>query len=881
MIPFQCLTVEGKSIWEKAIDCEKRKSIIYSWESIGKIKEFQTPSSKYLTESDIYTFETIIFKHFHDQFSNYGLGNTKSYNNLIKVRLKKFVNKIPDIRSEGYSAKSMKMILLRFSNIGTHIKRLENVAEKCINNPHFYGLTGVAFGRSLDCFTSFIRTSILVRIEKSIINDDQIKIIQLYHLMDETSIILEIIARFCKCDVSEQHLLLLPEIQQEQWMDQGFYLPFGNDILSEIYNFIELIDISGSLFLKSVFLAFLEQSSCPFFEMLSSWLGINTSSNDNINNDNDNNNYSLLSEILGDQYCDPYDILEAGKSLRLLRDCYPNHALCYLGMKSHDQKSNTTSSTLWSVNLKWIFTQGEIDDMHDHLRNYLKDKTFEILAQQKQRKIDHLPINKTNSLFQKQQLNQQQHHNHHQCHFNSNSNPINHSKVEKKGSNNYTSKTLVFDIISNKENPTITLIEHFIETQSSQKSYKQYVPPLGVIKDLVIRHTLLSYCQLLNSSILSVFFQEYNLCAHFKVLKDFMLMGNGKFVQGLNDALFSDNVDYGEKFYDTNYSSLLQSPINAWAKVNNLDDLLMFSIKKSDDYESCNDPHVEALDFLQLEYKPPYPVNIIISSNVLDNYYKKIFTLLLRILRMGSVVRHIFKLSHNRYLYYDDANNDYNDSKLIHIFCFRSQQFIAALNDYVFDIVISSTWSTLMKRLNKIAKASKFESPQSPQSHKEFCENVNMDIDANNEELTSKINPDSDIYVNNNDDDDDDDNGVSSISNSEYAIKDLESLRSYHEHILDCILFQCFLKEDQEHIIKDLNEILSVILSFARTLRHRRFRNYSEQQKQEYWSTINSLYEKFILYTSNFVNTLKSLDEKGTRYSDFYFQLLVSKIARN
>ncbi|CAJ0755538.1 2719_t:CDS:2 [Entrophospora sp. SA101] len=86
---------------------------------------------------------------------------------------------------------------------------------------------------------------------------------------------------------------------------------------------------------------------------------------------------------------------------------------------------------------------------------------------------------------------------------------------------------------------------------------------------------------------------------------------------------------------------------------------------------------------------------------------------------------------------------------------------------------------------------------------------------------------------------------------------------------------------DQEHIIKDLNEILSVILSFARTLRHRRFRNYSEQQKQEYWSTINSLYEKFILYTSNFVNTLKSLDEKGTRYSDFYFQLLVSKIARN
>ncbi|CAJ0837079.1 22064_t:CDS:2 [Entrophospora sp. SA101] len=143
----------------------------------------------------------------------------------------------------------------------------------------------------------------------------------------------------------------------------------------------------------------------------------------------------------------------------------------------------------------------------------------------------------------------------------------------------------------------------------------------------------------------------------------------------------------------------------------------------------------------------------------------------------------------------------HGDLRCENILC-KKKQKIGDNNDQVDIVIIDFDWA-----------ASKFESPQSPQSHKEFCENDNMDIDANNEELTSKINPDSDIY-------------------------------------------------DQEHIIKDLNEILSVILSFARTLRHRRFRNYSEQQKQEYWSTINSLYEKFILYTSNFVNTLKSLDEK-------------------
>lgn len=72
-----------------------------------------------------------------------------------------------------------------------------------------------------------------------------------------------------------------------------------------------------------------------------------------------NRNHSLPTFIDSDV---ARDILEAGKSLRLLRDCYPNHPLCHFGMKILDQKSNTTSSTLWNINLKWIFTQGEIDE---------------------------------------------------------------------------------------------------------------------------------------------------------------------------------------------------------------------------------------------------------------------------------------------------------------------------------------------------------------------------------------------------------------------------------------------------------------------------------------------------------------------------------------
>src|SRR5207249_4447974 len=138
------------------------------------------------------------------------------------------------------------------------------------------------------------------------------------------------------------------------------------------------------------------------------------------------------------------------------------------------------------------------------------------------------------------------------------------------------------------------------------------------------------------------------------------------------------------------------------------------------------------------------------------------------------------------------------------------------------------------------------------QSHKDSHESNDMDIDDDNGELASKISNSGIFHDYNNNYDNDNDNGNVNVDDNEDAIKDIESLRSYHEYILDSILFQCFLKKNQEHIIKDLNEILSIILSFARTLQQRRFRNYNEQQKQEYWSTIKSLYGKFKLYTSNF-----------------------------
>src|SRR5437764_5472071 len=102
----------------------------------------------------------------------------------------------------------------------------------------------------------------------------------------------------------------------------------------------------------------------------------------------------------------------------------------------------------------------------------------------------------------------------------------------------------------------MALIERLLQIQSSNSSYahKEYILPLKAVTELAVRQTLLCHCRLINASILSIFFNDLDLCAHLNVLRDFMLMGNGTFVSGLVDALFSDNVDLGEDFSSANHN---------------------------------------------------------------------------------------------------------------------------------------------------------------------------------------------------------------------------------------------------------------------------------------------------------------------------------------
>jgi hypothetical protein len=215
---------------------------------------------------------------------------------------------------------------------------------------------------------------------------------------------------------------------------------------------------------------------------------------------------------------------------------------------------------------------------------------------------------------------------------------------------------------------------------------------------------------------------------------------------------------------------------------------------------------------------------------------------------MGTVIRHIYRLAHERYLY-DDEGEAAEYSVLVQRFRFDAQQFIIALHEYVFDVAISTTWTLFMKRLNIIAKESEFELPRE-----------HIWGRGSTSDTVTLLDEQSDVFSVGNVDEFENEEEDDEIGE---GVKDLESLRAYHDHILDRMLFQCLLKKKQEAVMKVLNGIFTVVLTFANKLQQKRSRIISLQKRQEYWNSIKDLHGKFRLYTAMLVKILMALDEKG------------------
>jgi hypothetical protein len=119
---------------------------------------------------------------------------------------------------------------------------------------------------------------------------------------------------------------------------------------------------------------------------------------------------------------------------------------------------------------------------------------------------------------------------------------------------------------------------------------------------------------------------------------------------------------------------------------------------------------LRALDFLYMDYKPPHPLGVLITPDILSKY-QRMFAFILRMMRGGShenrghqcakcpsvenVVRALFRMTREP-LFPTLASAQ----KLFLHFRFIVQSFVNSLSEYIFDTAIAGNFDAFLSRLS-------------------------------------------------------------------------------------------------------------------------------------------------------------------------------------
>ena len=318
-----------------------------------------------------------------------------------------------------------------------------------------------------------------------------------------------------------------------------------------------------------------------------------------------------------------------------------------------------------------------------------------------------------------------------------------------------------------------------------------FAPPLSLLPVLSFNPVIAKQALLINRACLRLLFKEYKIQSHFCLLHRFSLFGDGVFASRLSHALFdpeSVSTERRKGRFRAGISGLKLGSRDTWppassemrqalmgiltesyyesgqgAEASSMfrDELpggLSFAIRdiNEDELERCMDPNsIEALDFLKLQYRPPPPLDAVITQASLAKY-DVVFKLLLRAIRMLFVVNQLFRDTNPRFAVRHGADST---SKFFRI---ESHHFVSAICRYFFNGV-QANWDILRQRLEGIDKA--------------LDRDDTSDVDS------------------------------------------LHELRDFHETLLDRLMFTLILRRRQAQVMKLLEEIFSLILVFARHMR--------------------------------------------------------------
>ncbi|KAL8701324.1 MAG: hypothetical protein Q9201_004964 [Fulgogasparrea decipioides] len=323
-------------------------------------------------------------------------------------------------------------------------------------------------------------------------------------------------------------------------------------------------------------------------------------------------------------------------------------------------------------------------------------------------------------------------------------------------------------------------------------------PPLALTPSLSLTPLLSTQSRLVSHSTLHLLFRTHSLRTHLRLLHSYPLFANGTFLVRLSHALFDPSLPsaaYQKGRIRTAGAGLRLGGRETWPPASSelrialmgiltesynssfpdevgkdgggkndgeLPGDLSFAIRgdmSDEKLEKCMNPDgVEALDFLKISYRPPKPLDVVITDTLLEKY-DRVSRLLLRGARLLFAVKEMMIDDHH-----NDERRQRNASKnktwqVKQRFKFETHHFVTTVFSY-FATTIQESWTAF-------------------ENHLDAIETMQLD----RYEVGMKV-------------------------------EGIQGLKALHEEVMDRILAGCLLRRKQEAVMGLLEEILGLVLRF-------------------------------------------------------------------
>ena len=356
----------------------------------------------------------------------------------------------------------------------------------------------------------------------------------------------------------------------------------------------------------------------------------------------------------------------------------------------------------------------------------------------------------------------------------------------------------------------------------SSTSLSSTTPPMSLVPTLSFSPMITAQSRLLSYSTLHMLFHVHCLRFHLRLLRSYLLFGNGPFLVHISHALFNPTVTsvghreeqipshagtkglrlgvreawpprsselrtalmecLTESYHLSAGTKLAGDPHKVRTDNAELPGELSFAVRsdmsEQELGECMNADGLGALDFLKVHYRPPNSLDAIITDIVLEKY-DRVSQLLMRVARVGWVVKEMLR-EHR------DSGLANPRSRLTQRYKMEVHHFVTTVFAYFGDS-IEVLWAAFETRLDEIE---------------------------------------------------------ASINSYEVGrhIESVHRLKALHEEVLDRILASCLLRKRQELVMNLLGEMLGLVLQFSCAVR----RTKGDEEVRELYETWKTKVRVFI-----------------------------------